>query len=146
MSREEICGSYAGSIINLDSFIVDNHLGKTTLGGLVYGGEGLIERGGSSIRDTIGNAIRIMENRPFLNIIKIPINLDKVNLKYLILIPRGERNWDHRWIKENRWIKNPWGRHCWIDFIYAAVYSGLSLLDINDSDNRLKLEPGRGIF
>ena len=61
------------------------------------------------------------------------------------------RNWDHRWIKENRWIKNPWGRHCWIDFIYAAVNSGLRLLDINESDIRtigidLSWNLGEGYF
>lgn len=66
MSMEEMSGgsTYAGSLINLDAFTIDNHLGKTPLGGLVYGGEGLIEHGGRSILDTIRNAIRIMENSP----------------------------------------------------------------------------------
>jgi hypothetical protein len=147
MSMEEMGGrsTYAGSVINLDAFIIDNHLGKTPLGGLVYGGEGLIEHGGRSILDTIGNAIRIIENRPRLNVIKIPINLDKVNLKNLILIPKGEQQW------QGRWIKNPWGRHCWIDFIYAAVYSSLVLLDIDNSNIRtigidLSWNLGEGYF
>jgi hypothetical protein len=133
------------SVLNFDALIIDNHLGKTALGGIVYGQEGVIDKGGDLAFNKIKNAIEIMENRSQLNVIKIPLHLDKVNLKNLILIPKGEQQW------QGRWIKNPWGRHCWIDFIYAAVYSSLVLLDIDNSNIRtigidLSWNLGEGYF
>jgi len=118
------------SVLNLDALIIDNHLGKTALGGVVYGEGGLISRGGDPTLNRIKNAIKIMDKRSQLNAINIPLHLEEVNLKNLILIPKGEQQW------QGRWIKNPWGRHCWIDFIYAAVFSSLVLLDLDTSNIR----------
>lgn len=133
------------SVFNLDALIIDNHLGKTALGGIVYGKGGLLAREGELALHTIKKAIGIMKIRPQLNVLHVPFHLDNANLKHLVLIPMGEQQW------EGRWIKNPWGRHCWIDFIYAAVFSSLFLLDINHTDIRtigidLSWNLGKGYF